>query len=485
MTIKDNGIQPICSAYRTQFISDNELDLLQASTLQVLAEVGIRFPTEKALRIFSDHGAHVDWETQIVKLPTDLVQAAMDTVPRYFKLGGREPELDLQLQDGVSYWTTDGCGFEVIDFETRQRRASTKQDVGRMARVADYLSSMAFYWPMVSAQDYGELSPLHELDATWNNSLKHIQTETLMGEPLCRYALEMGAVIAGGREELRRRPSFSLLLCTIAPLVQDREGLEGAMFLAEAGIPVGFMAMPTLGTTAPATHAGALVVGDAEIISGTVLLQLINPGTPVYHSLLPAWADPRSGAYVGYPLNSKHVFAAVEMAHHWGMPTLAGAFGTDSAEPGTWQAAAEVALHPYILGLMGAEMVTGIGLNETYTLLYPEAIILDDELYHRARYSLQEMQIDAETMALEAIRAVGPGGHFLREKHTREHMPEGMVPGLAHQMDKSGGFRDPVEVAREKAAWILKNHHPQPLEQAKRVELERILGGAEAEFGVT
>lgn len=483
MSDTENGIQPIRSAYRTQFVSDAQLDLLQESTLQVLAEVGVRFPTEAALEVFSDHGAHVDWETQIVRLPADLVQRAMTTVPRYFTLGGREPSLDLQLQDGVSYWTTDGCGFEVIDSETRRRRASTKADVGRMARVADYLSSMAFYWPMVSAQDYGELAPLHELDATWDNCVKHIQTETLMGAPLCRFALEMGAVIAGSVEELKKRPVFSLLLCTIAPLIQDREGLEGAMVLAEAGIPVGFMAMPTLGTTAPATHAGALVVGDAEIISGTVLLQLINPGTPVYHSLLPAWADPRSGAYVGYPLNSKQVFAAVEMAHHWGMPSLAGAFGTDSAEPGTWQAAAEVALHPYTLGMMSAEMVTGIGLNETYTLLYPEAIILDDELYHRARYALQEMQIDDETLALDAIYSVGPGGHFLREEHTREHMPKGMVPGLAHQMDESGKFRDPVEVAREKAEWILENHRPQPLEPTKKRELERILAAAGEELG--
>lgn len=475
-------ITPIRSPHQVQFISDQQLDLLQQSTLKILDQVGVRFPSERALAIFADHGAQVDWETQVVKLPPDLVRRAVASVPRYFTLGGREPELDLPLQEGVSYWTTDGCGFEVIDFETRQRRASTKEDVARMARVVDYLSSMAFYWPMVSAQDCGKLSPLHEMDAAWNNSAKHIQSETLMGEDLCRYALEMCEVIAGDRVALRERPVFSLLLCTIAPLTQDREGLEGAMLLAEAGVPVGFMAMPTLGTTAPATYAGALVEGDAEIISGVVLLQLINPGTPVYHSLLPAWADPRSGAYVGYPLNSKHIFAAVEMAHHWGMPSLAGAFGTDSSQPGTWQAAAEVALHPFILGLMGAEMVTGIGLNETYTLLYPEAIILDDELYQRARYSLQGMQIDPETLALEAIQNVGPGGHFLREPHTRKHMGKGMLPGLAHQLDAGGKFRDPVDVAREKVAWILENHKPQPLDGAKRRELERILKAAEEEL---
>jgi trimethylamine--corrinoid protein Co-methyltransferase len=182
-------------------------------------------------------------------------------------------------------------------------------------------------------------------------------------------------------------------------------------------------------------------------------------------------------------LSERHSFAEVEIAHHWQMPTLAGAFGTDSKQPGTWQSAAEVALHPFVLGLMSAEMVTGIGLNETYTLLYPEAIILDDELYHRSRSALMNFEIDNKTLAFDTIKNVGPGGHFLREKHTRKHMPTIMRPGLAHQIGADGKYRDPVEVAREKAMWILENHHPEPVEPAKQAELDRILAVARAELG--
>jgi trimethylamine--corrinoid protein Co-methyltransferase len=165
------------------------------------------------------------------------------------------------------------------------------------------------------------------------------------------------------------------------------------------------------------------------------------------------------------------------------MPAFGGAFGTESHMPGTWQAAADVALDPFLVGLAGAEWVTGIGLNRSFTLLYPEAIILDDELYHRARYVLMEMEISPETLAVDVIQNVGPGGHFLAQKHTRKHLREAMKPGLGHQMDQDGKYRDPVEVAREKVAWILDNHRPEPLEEAKKAELARILEAADRELG--
>lgn len=483
MSIERPTIEPIRSAFRVQFLSNEQLDAMQEATLQILEDVGVKFPSEKALAILADHGAQVDHDTQIVRIPRDLVRKAMATVPRYFQVGARDPGCDFHLEDGVTYFTTDGCGVETVDFGTRQRRPSCKADVGRMAHICDYLSSIAFYWPMVSAQDYGKTAPLHELDASWNNTVKHVQSETLMGEGFARYAIEMATVIAGDQDELRRRPMFSVVICTIAPLVQDKEGIEGALVLAEAGIPVGFLAMPTLGTTAPATYAGALAMADAEIISATVLVQLARPGAPVFHSLMHAWADPRSGAYVGYPLDSRHRCAPVEMAHHWGMPTLGGAFGTDSSEPGTWQSAVEVTLDPFSVGLSGAELVTGIGLNDTYTLLYPEAIILDDDIYHRARYALMDMEISPETLALDVIGKVGPGGHFLAQKHTRKHMRTAMKSSVTQQIGPDGKYRDPLEVAREKVAWILDNYQPEPLEEAEKAELTRILEAADRESG--
>ena len=483
MSANIQPLEPLQTPFRLRYLGDEQLDQLQSATLDILEHTGVKFPSEKSLRILADHGALVDHKTQIVRFPRDLVTKYMAFLPRFFTMGGRDAIYDLHLDEGKTFFTTDGCGVETFDYETNKIRPSCKADVGMMARIADFLPSVGFYWPMVSAQDHGITAPLHELDAGYNNTIKHVQSETIMGEAPARYAVEMATVISGSKEELRKRPSFSLVVCTIAPLIQDKEGIEGAMVLAEAGIPVGFLAMPTMGTTAPATLAGALAMGDAEIISATVLMQMVAPGSPVFHSLMQAWADPSSGNYVSYPLDARGRYAPIEMAHNWGMPALGACYGTDSLETGTWQSAAEPALDPYMVGLTGAEIVTGMGLCHTYTRLYPEQLIMDADIYQRARYYLMTMEVSPETLALDTIHAVGPGGHFLAQKHTRLHMRDSMKRAITHQVGLEGKYRDAREVAIEKVNWILANHQPKPLESARQVELGHILAAADRELG--
>ncbi|MGB7093848.1 MAG: trimethylamine methyltransferase family protein, partial [Anaerolineales bacterium] len=291
-------IEPIQSTLEFRVLNSEQLDQIKSATLQVLENVGVHFPSTRALNIFSEHGAVVDRDTQVVKLPADFVLEAMSKAPRSYVLAGRAEGAELQVGSGLSYFATDGCGVETIDFETGVQRLSCKKDVARMARVADYLSSIAFYWPMVSAQDYGRLAPLHELDATYNNMVKHVQTETVMGADLARYAVEIATVIAGDENTLRQKPPLSSLICTIAPLAQDKEGIEAAMVFAESGIPVGFMGMPTMGSTAPAVPGGALTIGNAEAVSAMVLMQLLAPGAPVFQSLLVSGMDPQSADYL-------------------------------------------------------------------------------------------------------------------------------------------------------------------------------------------
>lgn len=475
-------IEPIVTPYKMHFLSQAQLDALQEATLTVLEEVGVQFHSVQARAIFEEHGAVVNHENQTVRIPRDLVRKAISTVPRYPVLGARDPDLDLVTHEGVTYFTNDGCGHQTVDFLTGETRASTKADVAMMALIEDYLPSISFFWTIVSAQDCGYTAPLHEIEAAWSNCSKHYQSVTMMGAGRARYAVEMATVLRGSSAEVRRRPPLSMICCTIAPLIQDQEAIESAMVFAEAGLPVVFMSMPTLGTTAPATYAGALTVGDAEVISAVVLMQLASPGAPVFHSLLHAWADPRTAAYVGYPLDSRARYAPVEIAHHWGMPALGGAFGTESPELDSWQSAAEIATDPLLVALAGAEIVTGIGLRDTYTLLYPEAIILDADLYQRARYSLMEMQVSPEELAVEVIAAVGPGGHYLKEKHTRTHMRNALVRAITHQLDAEGKYRNPRQVAREQVSWILENHRPQPLEAAIQGELRHIIRAAAREF---
>ena len=171
------------------------------------------------------------------------------------------------------------------------------------------------------------------------------------------------------------------------------------------------------------------------------------------------------------------------MAHHWGLPSLGACYGTDSPAAGTWQAAAEVVLDPVLAGLTSPEIVTGMGLDRTYTLLYPEGLILDDDIYQRARHALLPLDVDEETFALDVVASVGPAGHFLAEEHTRTPHADVAPPGPPPRDPPEGGYRDPVEVARERVAWIRANHHPEPLDPAQQAELTRILAAADREIG--
>ncbi len=474
-------IIPFPLPFKSELLTQQQLETLKGGTLRLLDEVGVHFPSRRALEIFADHGARVDWDTEIVRIPPALVKKAMSTAPRSFVLGGREERFDLLLDGSCSYLATDGTGVHVIDPETRQMRPSCKADVALMARVSDALPLIGFYWPMVSAQDYGLTAPLHQCHAGLTNTLKHVRGGMTVPPQLAPYVVEMATVVAGSDEERRRRSPICANFCTIAPLAQDGHSIETALIYAEANIPISFMAMPTMGSTAPATPLGALVVGDAEVVSGMVLLQLAYPGAPVFHSNYVSLMNPRTGGYIGdvpVPLS----WIAVQQAHAWGVPSLGGgSVSSDAADIG-WQSGGDAGMGAALVPLYGGEICGYLGLTGSSMILYPEFVILQHEACRHAYDLLYGFEFDAADMALDVIAKVGPRGHFLAQKHTGKHIRDFRLP-LLEQDDPDGNPRNAQEVALEEFKRLNETHHPQPLPQETLAELDRILAAAEREAG--
>ncbi len=191
-------IIPFTSPFKSELLTQAELETLKGGTLHLLDEVGVHFPSRSALEIFADHGARVDWEKELVHIPPDLVDKAMSTAPRSFVLGGREERFDLVLDGSCSYLCTDGTGVHVVDLETREMRPSRKADIAHMARVCDALPLICFFWPLVSAQDYGRTAPLHELPRRTD---QHAQTRARWDDSLPAVgSLRRGDGDGGGRE---------------------------------------------------------------------------------------------------------------------------------------------------------------------------------------------------------------------------------------------------------------------------------------------
>jgi trimethylamine--corrinoid protein Co-methyltransferase len=437
----------------------------------------VHFPSEKALNIFSDHGADVDWDTKIVRFQPDLVKKGMSTAPRSFVLGGREERLDLTLDGSVSYLATDGCGVHVIDLETRQKRASCKADIAMMARVSDALPLISFFWPLVSAQDYGIAAPLHECHAGLTNTLKHVRGGTTVHPKLARYIVEMATVVAGSDEKRRRRPPINANICTIAPLAHDAHGLETALIYAKAGIPTSFMAMPTMGSTAPASVLGAIVAGDAEVVSAMVLVQLAYPGAPVFHSIIPSLMDPRTGGYIGsIPISPA---GKVQLAHAWKVPSLGGGSTASDAKDVGWESGTDGGFGSAMIALSGGEVCGYLGMLGSSMILYPEQIILEHETCLHALEIFKDFAFNERDIPLDLIAKVGPGGHYLREKHTRKHIRDFRYSPFLWRDDELGNLRTTREVALEEFKKIYETHQPEPLPEPVLRELDQILAAAD------
>jgi trimethylamine--corrinoid protein Co-methyltransferase len=474
-------LTPLHADATARFHDEATLDRLIEAAFSVLERTGARFESPRALAILREHGALVDDESGLVRFPPDLLETALARAPRTYVLGARDDALALDLASGATYCGPDGCGTEVVDWHTGERRLSTKADLAAVTRLHDYLGSLQFWWPSVGASDCAETAQLHELDAGWNNTAKHLQG-MVNGEREARYAVEMARAVAGGAEALRRRPVMSNLVGVVTPLLHDRDATDAALVCAEAGIPMCFATTPSLGTTAPATKAGAYVLATAELVSAVALVQLAFPGAPVMGSITQIYADPRTAAVVTAPLDHRALPLATGLVHRLGLPALSSFGGTDAERPGSWQAGVETLFSLLIGALDGCELMTGIGLSDTYSLFTPENLMLDDDLYHRVRHAFLDIPVDGESLALDVIHAVGPGGHFLGQPHTRRHLRSAVVRAVTHECGPDGRCRDPREVARERGLDLLKRYRPAPLPDDLRRELSRIVAAADADL---
>jgi trimethylamine---corrinoid protein Co-methyltransferase len=446
------------------------LATIHAHSLELLENTGIRFYSERARSIL--HGAGARIEGDIVKIPATVVESALANAPATFTLHARESTNDLAIDGNQTYYSQDGCAAHTLDFETGRRRQSTKADIGAMALISDYLDAIDIISPTVSAQDVPPAGiVVHELEACFLNSGKHVVTESVTSARDAQAQIELGATIVGGREELRKRPIFSNFVCTISPLTQDHGGIEAALEFAEAGIPVGIYPMATSGVTSPVTLAGTLAVTNAEVISALALIQLAVPGAKVFYSGGPATIDLRTGSYTATSPEAIWLRTMIaKMAGFYRVPSIVGAGATSAKLPGA-QAAWENALSFVFPSLAGASVLFGLGLLDGSNLLTYEQILLDAEAGAMLKRLLSGVSLSADAFALPLIAELGPGGVFLDQEHTVVHMREALsLPGIADRdsydewHDK--GQADRVTVARQKVRGILDTHQAPALPEA-------------------
>jgi trimethylamine---corrinoid protein Co-methyltransferase len=468
---------------KLEILTTEEVKKIHEATLWIIEHVGIRFPSQRALEIWEANGATVDREKKIVKAKGDVIEEALTKCPPAYPLSARDPQQDLSLDGNHVYLGTDGCGVEVMDIQTGQKRTSCLDDVREISRVADATEEVAFHWVPVSAQDTPpETRGLYEIKTIWENSTKHVQTESIYSIHEAKAAMEMAALLVGGKDKLKDRPVLSLMQCTAPPLGHDGGSLDAALIAAEHGIPTGFMTMAACMTTGPVTLAGNLAVGNAEVIAATALLQLAFPGAPVFYAAAQTASDPRLGCYTGGGPEDYLFGAATNvLSDFYNIPLSMGAFATGAKEP-NWQAGLDGALSSFMASVVMSDMLLGCGFLHGSRIWSYAEMMMDCEIFSIVQKMMQGIVVNDETLALETIANVGPGGHYLAQKHTRKHMRELFMPEF---MDRRpyGQWEEKKDDARDwavnKARKILKEHQPEPLDPKISEEMAKIIKSVE------
>lgn len=460
-------------------LSPSEIQQIHTATLDTIEHVGVRFPSKRALEIWASHGATIDPDRMIVKVKPETIEEAIKLAPPAYSLGARDQTQNCPMDGNHVFLGTDGCGVEVIDIHSGQKRTSELQDVADIARVADATEEIAFHWVALSAQDKpAHTRGLHEIKAVWENSTKHVQTESIYNEREAYSAIEMAVAVAGSKEELRRRPVLSLMQCTAPPLGHDGGSLDAALIAAEYGVPTGFMTMAANLTTGPATMAGNLVVGNAEVISATALIQLAFPGAPVFYAAAQTASDLRNGAYTGGgPEDFLYGAATNLLSDFYNIPLSMGSFATGAKEP-NWQAGFENSLSTLMACIVMSDMLLGAGFLHGSRIWSYAEMMLDCEIFSVIHKMMQGIEVNDETLALDAIAKVGPGGNFLTQKHTRQHMRDIFLPQFMDRRPYSEWETkkdDARDWALEKARKVLATHTPTPLDPKVSAELARII----------
>ncbi len=469
---------------RLEVMEQKDAEAVHINSLYLLEKMGIKVVSDEGRRLLKDAGAEVDEKTKVCKIPRHLVEEQMRRCPPAFRMCARNPKNDFELDGRHFYACTDGVGLATIDLETGERRGSTLKDVADSAKIVDYLPMMHMYNPLVTPLEVPKHAhTVHEFMASLENCEKHFTTGSTYQKEEAQYELKMAAAVVGGEKELKRRPIISSLTCTTSPMVLGKT-TDAAIDFSRAGCPPLLMAMPLVGATAPMTVAGAVLLGNAQVIALATVLQLAAPGSPLCYSSEPMAMDVQSGLFEGlFPAADMVRAAHTQMAKYYNIPIFIGGWGTCSKLPDV-QAGYEKAFSAFIAYLSGADMTSGPGLLENWTVLSFEQLIIDHEMFTMMADMLKGFPVDDDTMPLDVIMEVGHEGHYMGKKHTLDHFRQMWQPmvtdGQTYKTWKAAGSKGAVDHAREKAKEILISHEPAPLEPSLLKDLRGITTQAEA-----
>ncbi|MBW2480444.1 MAG: trimethylamine methyltransferase family protein [Deltaproteobacteria bacterium] len=468
---------------RYRLLSAGQIDRIHTATLQLLETVGVSIRHQGARDMLAGAGCRVR-NDKTVLIPAQLVADAIQSAPSEVVIYNRLGEKALHLEGRRIHFGPGTDLARVCDLDTGRLRTSTLKDVQAAVRIADALPEIDFIASYVIPND----SPPHllYLDA-FKVQLEHSTKPILFtaaGLEDIRSITEMAVAVAGSRDNLRRKPFVIHYSEPLSPLVHNTGAVEKLLFSADHHIPVIYTPGIMSGATGPVTLAGALVMGNAEALSGLVIHQLRSKGAPIISGIGMAVMDmARSTCIYGCPESRLILSACADLYHHYGVPVW-GTAGVTDANCLDLQAGMEWGDSLLLNAMAGVNLIHDVGYMGQGLVGHPAALVVCDEIISYTRRMMRGFILDDAHVDLDAIGRVGAGGSFLSTRQTaRLFKSEHWYPNLCNRDSvgawQKNGSQDMAARAVEKARDILRIPPVEAIEASLQKELDNIRSRAE------
>ncbi len=473
-----------------RLLSDDQIRLIHEKALDVLETSGIKFESDEALKILKDHGAEVDFDKKIARFSPQMVDDAVKKAPSSLQLYNREGEPSAHLSGNNVHFDPGSSLIRFMESDGKTVRSSESKDLVQISRVNDALENVHLQSTSVVCYDVPKpIGDSYRLYICLKNSPKAVITGAF-SVPGVSHMREMLAAVAGGHDELREKPRAVFDICPSPPLKWTHISSQNIIDCARFGLPLETVSMPMPGAATPVTLAGSVVVHTAETLSGVVLAQCVNPGTPVIYGGAPVHFDMHHGTTPLSAVEATMVAAAYsQMGKYFGMPTHTYAALSDSKVI-DMQAGLETGISGIIAQLAGINMISGVGSLDFVSSFSLEKLVIDHEICGMALRLQRGIDCSPESLAVDVINELGPGGVFLEAEHTFRHfktepfMPSAVIDRRERGNWKAEGEKDVFQRARERVKEIQETHTPAPLDSDRAEKLDAVTRGIMKELDV-
>jgi len=476
---------------RLRMISGDQIKMVHEKALRVLETAGAKFESEEALKILKDHGAVVDFETHIAKISPQMVDDAVRKAPSGLKLYNREGQLAADMSGTKTHFDPGSSLIKFMESDGKTVRKSESKDLVQICRVNDALENVHLQSTSTVCYDVPEMiGDSYRLYLCLKNSPKAVITGAFSVGGI-NHMRDMLIAIAGGADQLREKPRAVFDICPSPPLKWTHISAENIIDCARNGLPMELISLPMPGAGTPITLAGSLIIHTAETLSGLVLAQCVNPGTPVVYGGAPVQFDMRFSTTPFSAVEATMIAAAYsQMGKYFALPTHTYAALSDSKVI-DMQAGIETGMSGIIAQLAGINMISGAGALDFVNTFSLEKLIIDNEVCGMALRAQRGIEFSEETMAVDLINELGPGGVYLETDLTMKHfktepyMPSKVIDRHDRKNWEDEGSKTIFERAQEKVRDIKANHVPSALDSDRDSKLDTVARSVIKELGLT